>query len=205
MYPKTGQRGADVTQTAMLRALSLNVSPTAGGVCWRGWMWAVSDSLQDPSACQHARWGRPCQLTQVPAVASHHGDLRLNPELTWLGWEFSMFCLRPSIFSLFLFLSYHFQLCRSFLNFPPFCYSVNVWAWTKLETPFRYCFHLSAPYVYFESKGSPASESLCCFLILQDKREGHQGRLWLLFCLVSGTPVEGSIITLYLIVCVKHI
>lgn len=52
MYPKTGQRGADVIQTAMLTALSLNVSPTTEGVCWRGWMWAVSDSLQDPSACQ---------------------------------------------------------------------------------------------------------------------------------------------------------
>lgn len=114
--------------------------------------------------------------------------------------------LLPSIFSLVLFLNYHFQLCRSFLHFPPFCYSANVCAWTMLETPFRHCFHLTAPYVYFESKGFPASESLCCFLILLrqnylTQREAHQGRLWLPFCLVYGTPVEVFIATLYLIAC----
>lgn len=59
---------------------------------------------------------------------------------------------------------------------------------------------------YFESKDSPASESLCYFLILfrqnyLTQKEGHQGRLWLLLCLVYRTPVEASIATLYLIVC----
>lgn len=172
MYPKTGQRGADVSQTAMLTALSFNLSPSAEGVCWRGWMWAVT-------VCrihQPARWGRPCQHTQVPTVASHHCDLRVNPELRWLGWESSMFCLGQSIFSLLLFSNYYFQLCCSFLYFPPSCYPVNVWAWTIYETLFRHCFHLTVLYIILSQKIPQLVKAFVASWFCVDQTTSHKER-----------------------------
>lgn len=160
MYPKTGQRGADVTQTAMLRALSLNVSPIAEGMCWRGWMWAVSDSLQDPSACQVGK--------AMPAYTSARSGF--TP--WWLTTQSRIDMVGVGILHVLLKTIYIFTVPFFELSF---CYSVNVWAWTMLETPFRYCFHLTALYIYFESKGSPASESLCCFLILCRQKRGASG------------------------------
>lgn len=157
----------------MLAALSFNVSPSAEGVFWRGWMWAVSDSLEDPSACQV---GKACQLTQVSTVASPHGDLWVSPELRWLGWEVSMFCLGQSIFSLFLFLNYHFQLGCSFLYFPPFCYPVNIWAWTMHEALFRHCFHLTALYVILSQKIPQLVKAFFTSWFCLDKTTSHKKR-----------------------------
>lgn len=125
---------------------------------------------------QPARWGRPCQLTQVPTVASHHGDLWVNPELRWLGWESSMFCLGQSIFSLLLFSNYYFQLCCSFLYFPPSCYPVNVWAWTIYETLFRHCFDLTALYIILSQKIPQLVKAFVASWFCVDQTTSHKER-----------------------------